>query len=61
MIASKFGVHNLGCWSKKGPYVHGVGCSKSILAGLELFKTVVHFKVRNGSRVLFLAGVVIVL
>jgi len=45
-------VDNLGCWSKKSPFAHGVGCWKSILSSLELFKTMVHFKVRNGSRVL---------
>ena len=32
---------------------HGVDCWKSILAGLELFKTLVCFQVGNGSRVLF--------
>ena len=52
MVASKYGVNNLRWWSKKSPYAHGVGCWKSILVGLELFKTLVHFKIRNGSRVL---------
>jgi len=52
VVASKYGVNNLRWWSKKSPYAHGVGCWKSILVGLELFKTLVHFKIRNGSRVL---------
>jgi len=39
-------------WSNKSSYAHGVGCWKYILAHLELFKTLVHFKVRNSSRVL---------
>jgi len=53
VTVSKYGVDNLGWWSKKSPYAHGVGCCKSILGGLELFKTLVRFQVRNGSRVLF--------
>ena len=53
VIASKYGVDNSGWWSKKCPKAHGVGCWKSILAGLELFKTLLHFKVKNGSKVLF--------
>jgi len=38
VIVSKYGVDNLGWWSKKSHYAHGVGCWKSILGGLELFK-----------------------
>ena len=49
LIASKYGVDNLGWWSKKSHYAHGMGCLKSICGGLELFKTMVHFKIRNGS------------
>ena len=43
----------IGWWSKKSRYAHGVGCWKFILAGLEFFKTLVRFPVGNGSRVLF--------
>jgi len=52
VIASKYGLDNLGWWSKKSPYAQGVGCWKSILVVLELFKTSVHLKVRNGSMML---------
>jgi len=52
VIIFKYGADNLGWWSKKSPYPHRVGCWKFILAGLKLFKTLVHFQVRNGSRVL---------
>jgi len=31
----------------------GFGCSNPILAGLERFKSLVHFEVKDGSRVLF--------
>ena len=53
VIASKYGVDNSRWWCKKSPNAHGVGCWKSILKGLELFKTLVRFKVKNGSNVLF--------
>jgi len=62
VIASKYGVDNLGRWSKKSSYAHGVGCWKSILVGLELFKTLVHFKSGMGLGSYFdgMCGVVIV-
>jgi len=53
VIVSKYGVDSLGWWSKKSRYAHEVGCWKSILAGLELFKTLVRFQVANSSSVLF--------
>jgi len=53
VIKAKYGIDELGWWSKKSPYPYGVGCWKSILVGLERFKSLVHFKVRDGSRVLF--------
>ena len=53
VIASKYGVDNSGWWSMKSSNAHGFGCWKSILVRLELFKTLVHFKVKNGSKVLF--------
>ena len=53
VIASKYGVDNSGWWSKKSPNAYGAGCLKSILVGLELFKTLVHFKVKNDSKILF--------
>ena len=43
----------MGWWSKKSSYPHGVSCWKSILRGLEHFKSLVHFEVKDGSRVLF--------
>jgi len=45
VIVAKYGVDNLGWWSKKSHYVYEVGCWKSILAGLDLFKTLVCFQV----------------
>jgi len=43
----------LGWWSKKSSYSIGVGCWKSTLKGLEHFKSLVQFEVKDGSRVLF--------
>jgi len=53
VIKAKYGIDELGWRSKKSPYSHGVGCWKSILAGLERFKSLVHFEVRDSSTVLF--------
>jgi len=53
VITSKNGVDNLEWWRKKSHYAHGVGCWKSTLGGLELFKTFLHFKARNSAMVLF--------
>ena len=36
-------------------FAHRVGCWKSILLSLEVFKSFVHFEVRNEARVFFLA------
>jgi len=48
VIITKFGVHILGSWTKKSALAHGEGCWKSTLAGLEHFKSLVYFKVKNG-------------
>jgi len=53
VIKVKYGIDELGWWSKKSSYSHGVGCWKSILTSLERFKSLVHFEVKGGSRVLF--------
>jgi len=37
----------------KNSYAHGVGCWKSILSNLEVFKSIVRFEVRNKAIVLF--------
>jgi len=37
----------------RSSFSHGVGCWKSILSSLEVFKSFVHFEVRNGARVFF--------
>ena len=50
---AKYGIDELGWWSKKSSYPHDVGCWKSILAGLKRSKSLVHFEVKDGSRVLF--------
>ena len=44
MIKAKYGIDELGWWSKKSSYSHGIGCWKSILAGLEHFKSLVHLR-----------------
>ena len=53
VIVAKYGVEDLGWWSKKSFYAHGVGCWKAILGSLELFKSLVRFQIGNGSRFLF--------
>ena len=53
VIKAKYGSDELGWWSKMSSSSHGVGFWKSILGGLERFKSLVHFEVKDGSRVLF--------
>jgi len=53
VIVSKYGVDRFGWWSKRSSFVHGVGCWKSILSSLEVFKSFVCIEVRNGVRVFF--------
>ena len=53
VIKAKYGIDDLGWWSKMSSFPHGVGFWKSILAGLERFKSLVHFEVKDGLRVLF--------
>jgi len=53
LLKMKYDVDKLGWWSKKSPNPHGVGCWKSITSELDLFRSLVQFKVGNGSRVLF--------
>jgi len=55
IIISKYGVDRFGRWSKRSSFAHGVGCWKSILSSLEVFKTLVCFEVRNEVKVFFLA------
>ena len=52
-IIAKCGVDILGWWTKRSLFAHGLGLWKSVLAGLERFKSLAHFKVKNGSRVRF--------
>ena len=53
VIKAKYGIDDLDWWSKMSSFSYGVGFWKSILAGLERFKSLVHFEVKDGSRVLF--------
>ena len=53
VIKAKYEIDDLGWWSKKSSYCHGVSFWKSILVGLEHFKSLVHFEVKDGSRVLY--------
>ena len=50
-VMANYGIDELGWRSNKSSYFHGVGCWKSIIA--EHFKSLVHFEVKNDSRVLF--------
>jgi len=49
----KIWIDELGWWRTKSSYSHRVGCRKSILTGLEHFKSLVHFKAKDGSMVSF--------
>ena len=53
VIKEKYGIDDLGWWSKMSSFSHGVGFWKSISASLERFKSLVHFEVKDGSRNLF--------
>jgi len=53
VIKAKYGIANLGSLTAKGSYSHGVSFCKSILAGLEHFKSLVYFELKDGSRILF--------
>ena len=53
VIVSKYGVNRFGWWSMRSFFAHGVGCWKSILSSLEVFKLFVRFEIRNGARVFF--------
>jgi len=52
VIKAKYGIDEFG-WSKKSSCSHGVGCWKPILTGLECFKSLVHFEVKDDSTMLF--------
>jgi len=52
VIKAKYEIDNLCWWTKKSSYSHGVGFWKSILPGFERFKSLVHFEVKDSSRVL---------
>ena len=57
VIKVKYGIDDLGWLTKQNSYSHEVSCWKSILIALERFKSLVHFEVKDGSRVLFWHGV----
>ena len=48
VIKVKYGIDDLGWWTRKSSYFHGVSCWKSISIGLECFKSLVHFEVKDG-------------
>ena len=50
-FAAKYAVDSSGWWSKRSPYAYRVGCWKSILACLKIFKSLVTFEVENGCMV----------
>ena len=49
--AAKYGINDLGWWTKESSYSHGVSCLKSMSA--YRFKSLVHSKVNDGSRFYF--------
>ena len=51
VIIGKYGVDILGWWTKKSTFAHGIGFWKSILPGLQCFKSSVHFEVKNRGPV----------
>ena len=53
VIVMKCGVDNFGWWSKKISCGHRVGWWKSIMSGFDHFYSLIQFKVKNGSKVLF--------
>jgi len=53
VFKAKYGIEDLGWWTKRSSYSHGFSFWKSILAGLKHFKSLVHFEVKDGTRVLF--------
>ena len=53
MWRTKYGVDNSGWWSKKSSYAHGVGCWKSIISDVDHLRSLVHYRVKNGLRILF--------
>ena len=50
VIEMKYGVDNIGWWSNKSSYAHGVGYWKSIMSGSRQFRFIVQFKVKMGQR-----------
>jgi len=44
VITVKYAIDDLGWWTKKNSCSDGVSCWKSILGGLQHFKSLVHFK-----------------
>jgi len=53
VIVSKYVVDRFSWWSKRSSFAHAVGCWKSILSSLEVFKSFVHFEVRSGLGCFF--------
>ena len=62
VIKVKYWINDLGWWTKSY-YSHRVSCWKSTSVGLGRFKSLVHFLVKDGSRVFFgmMCGVGIIL
>jgi len=53
LVKLNYGAESFGWWSKMSSGAHGVGCLKSILAGVELFRSLVCFEVNNEATVKF--------
>ena len=52
-VKAKCGIDDLGWWTKKSSYTHGVSCWQAILGRLKHCKSLMHFEVKDGLRVLF--------
>jgi len=53
LVKVKYGIDDLGWWTKKNSHSHGISCWKFISARLERSKSLVHFEVKDGPSVLF--------
>jgi len=52
VIKTKYRVNNFGWWSKKSSYALGVGCLEIYYEGFDELRSLVHFNVKNGSKIL---------
>jgi len=56
VIEMKYGLDNSGWWCKRNSNPHGVDFWKSIMSDDNHFRSLVHYRAKNGSRILFWHG-----